>query len=170
MVEKTYSMRYNHSLYIEKHLSFWAREYLKLMPKNVKIILSQGSSGVALASAMIILAEDQNLRNIYVPKSKNEKRHSDNDGNMVNSSLGVGYNLNLLKSEKNRSYKNCVIVDDFTNTGKTILKVIKFAESLELNIKAILIESLGVRSIDRLKNYKIIAVNQYINKVKRKTK
>lgn len=154
-------MKYNHSLYIEKHLSFWAREYLKLMPKNVKIILSQGSSGVALASAMIILAEDRNLRNIYVPKSENEKRHSDNDGNMVNSPLGVGYNLNLLRSEKNYFYKNCVIVDDFTNTGKTILKMIEFAESLELNIKAILIESLDTRSIDRLKNYKIIKVGRH---------
>ena len=101
-------MQYGQSFYKTTTLRAYAKAYLKMLPKDVDILISTGSSGCAIASAMLCLST-RPLRHIYIPKSK-EIRHSTTDVSL-------------------RSQQFVAIVDDFICTGETIHRIIDILNS-----------------------------------------
>ena len=107
---------------IKKH----AIEYLKALPDDVTMLVSIGSSGCAIASAMLVLAKKPLVHMQY----RKEKEESHSTGR-IGCNIG-GYNTP-------RADTRVAIVDDFTTTGKTLANLIDRVEEDELNIRAIII-------------------------------
>jgi orotate phosphoribosyltransferase len=99
--KKFKTVDYNSSFYQTKELRYWARQYLKYLPKEVTFLVSTGRSGCAIASAMIVLSK-RPLFNISANKPK-EETHG-----------GIAYPIYPKETDI-----GC-IVDDFISTGKTV--------------------------------------------------
>lgn len=120
-MENTHDLTYGKSFFNSEELSYWAKLYLKYIPDDVKIILSRGSSGCSIASAILTISPERKFEHINVPK-KGEDRHLGRSPYISNS-----------------LYKRCVIVDDFIGTGSTLFNIIKYAKEYKLMIKKIIV-------------------------------
>lgn len=113
---------YGYCFYKQDSLVFWAKKYLKLLPNDVGTLVSSGSSGCAIASAMLVLSK-RPLLHVYVQK-QGEKSH---DG-------AINHTYTSAKA------RISAIVDDFSQNGNTIRHIVKqINENTSLNIKYILI-------------------------------
>jgi hypothetical protein len=151
MVElRTDRVAYSNSFYNTDNLRYWAKEYLNLLPEDVNILLSQGSSGGAIASAMLVLAwPKRELLHIVVRK----------EGETAHSTVLGTVNLGIIGGP----YVACV-VDDFIDKGKTVTEVIEKGMSvLGSNVvKYVLVE----HSWDGWAVSQKILENQFSNKIK----
>jgi phosphoribosylpyrophosphate synthetase len=118
---KHYSFEYGSSFYNTKELKYYVEKYIKKLPKDVTCLVSIGSSGCAIASAMLILSK-KSLGHISLRKNNMESQHA------------------TFYAGKSKPDDVCCIVDDFINTGETIKNIINKLSIFENNIKYILVE------------------------------
>lgn len=103
-----------------------AREMLALIPPGTKTLLSTGSSGCAIASAILAMSDKQ-LDHIYV------RRPGENRSAHRQDYAGPGMYVNF-------PYMNpCVIVDDLIATGKSVRRIMKFAKQHGLIVTDIIV-------------------------------
>jgi len=102
--------------FFNKHLKDYARAYLNVLPPEVTCLVSMGSSGCAIASAMIALATDRDLHNLYV-KKQSEVSHS-----------GIGGQFNHVGEVT-------AIVDDFIDTGDTVRALARVARERTQDVR-----------------------------------
>ncbi len=107
---------YGESFYKAYDLKYFAKKYLKKLPKDVDILISRGSSGNSIASAMLTLCERE-IYHIHVRKNNRESGHS---GSVI------GIDSVCVDGEKTYI---AAIVDDFIDTGKTIEEIMKKVSS-----------------------------------------
>lgn len=111
-------LSYSCSLYQSKGLGEIAREYYKAIPKDVKYIVTMGTSGCSLATAILMVA-DRELFHVSFRK-EGESAHSSKYAGEIN---GAG---------------SAVIVDDFIATGETVQKIMACAKAQNVKIKAVI--------------------------------
>ena len=112
---------YNDTFYQTESLRKSARRYLRKLPPNVGLLVTTGSSGCAIASAMLALST-RTLYHLGIRK-EGESAHSTVAGN------GFG------KWSKDTK---CVLVDDFVITGRTMTRLIREVKK-HLTIVAIMV-------------------------------
>lgn len=95
--------------FFEHSLKEAAKAYLAALPKDITCLLTMGSSGCSIASAMIALTDKVELHHVYV-KKEGEYSHCNTGGNFEPGD-------------------KIAIVDDFIDTGTTVEKLMKFAEA-----------------------------------------
>ena len=106
------TMAYSKSFFNKDDLIEFADRYLALLPADVTVLLSSGSSGCAIATAMIMRSR-KNLAHVYIKK----------DGeNSHRPSSGVWPTI-----------KVAAIVDDFIEDGNTIRHIYNRSE-LKFNV------------------------------------
>lgn len=100
---------YGRSFFYSVALAKWAEMFYKQIPKGTTTIVSRGSSGCTIASAILMLAalkkDGKKLSHHHVSKSKNHRR----------GTAGPEF---LDENDK------IVIVDDFVSSGKTIRAIV----------------------------------------------
>ena len=98
------NLYYNTSLYCGKDLKLAAEAYAAMLPSDVTMLVSGGSSGCAIASAMLVVV-DRDLKHLSV-YSDSHKSHRGVEKHTAGPYV---------------SPKDVVaIVDDFIDSGKTI--------------------------------------------------
>jgi orotate phosphoribosyltransferase len=105
-----------------------AKVYIRRLPKDVDGLLTQGTSGCAIASAIMALS-NRDLRHISVRKDK-EEAHSAGFAGVYNSG-------------------KYVIVDDFMSTGQTVSRLWNWAKARNLEVVAVIVGHEGYSSIVR---------------------
>lgn len=110
---------------IKKH----AKEYLAVLPKEVTLLVSMGSSGCAIASAMLTLSR-RKLEHLQYRKPQ-EDAHSKH---CICPSVW--------KDNRPKPNTNVALVDDFITIGKTMACLVDKATGDKLNIKAIIISKI----------------------------
>jgi orotate phosphoribosyltransferase-like protein len=113
---------YGETLYQSKDLSDKAIEYLEVLPPEVTHLITRGSSGNCIASAMLALS-NRKLRHYHLRKN-DEQAHSGGT---------VGY--------KPYDGHIAAIVDDFAETGNTIIEMLKQLNYTSIVIKYIIINT-----------------------------
>lgn len=108
---------YGHSFF-RAELKEFAKRYLACLPRDVTCLLTRGSSGCSIASAMIALS-DRGLHHVHVKKSE-EVGHSNYAG------LWSGEDV-------------VAVVDDFVDTGATIEALEKWAVERHIEVSYILL-------------------------------
>lgn len=117
---------YDVSFYKGSQLNMWAKRFAKYLPPNISFIVSAGTSGAAIASAILMLK----------PKLTHVNVHPNN----YRSHRNLGKSMSGIKTVKG----NGVIVDDFIHTGKTIERAIhKFKRRKKGNGKIISVITSG---------------------------
>jgi orotate phosphoribosyltransferase-like protein len=95
-------MLYRQTLFRGRSLKRIAQYYLKFLPKEVDCLVSRGSSGCAIATAILLLSEKPLMH--HVVRKENEETHG----------------------EFYTSPDKCMaIVDDFIDSGITIRKILQ---------------------------------------------
>lgn len=126
-------MRYAISFYHTKSLQAYAKKYLKVLPKIVTTLVSTGSSGCSIASAMLCLSK-RKLFHYYIPKG-NEVRH--------------------MTPVINLEHQNVAIVDDFICTGSTVIRLLEVLKKQKPKTIYILTSSdIGELNLSQLKAVK----------------
>lgn len=115
MVRVQYATTFFHS----KSLREVAEGYLKYLPDNIEGLLSTGSSGCAIASAMMACS-DRELIHVYIRKHGESAHGSDYAGSLRND---IKY----------------AIVDDFIDSGKTMKSMKKWAKERKLNVTSVIV-------------------------------
>ncbi len=142
-------IKYGDGLYtvdIAKH----AKEYLAVLPRDVKVLVSMGSSGCAIASAMLALSR-RKLEHFQYRKDGEHSHAQDRIGK-------IAYG-----KRKPPPKTKIAIVDDFITTGKTIATLIDRAIKDKQNIRGIIIskiwdeEALKIH-LCKIKKYPILNV------------
>lgn len=106
----TERIEYGESFFSSKSFKRYVKYYTKVLPDDVNCLVSMGSSGCSIASAMLLVSKYP-LKHIYLKKN-NEKSHNAFSG-------------------PNICYNDVVaIVDDFISTGATIRKIHKKLDRL----------------------------------------
>ena len=112
------SICYSGTFYDGKTLNRAAKVYLEYLPHDVNGLLSQGTSGCAIASAMLVKSR-RKLSHVAIRK----------DGEMSHQ---AGY-AGTIRGGK------YVIVDDFMETGKTINRIYEWAKARGIEVAAIFV-------------------------------
>lgn len=94
-----------------------AKAYLEYLPDDVDVLLSTGSSGCAIASAMIVRSK-RPLRHVYVRKPSDMRGH----GTQL-----VGWCGDSIK------FLKFAIVDDFISHGGTIRRLFRAVAHKDCN-------------------------------------
>lgn len=115
-------VHYESTFFKQDTLREAAHNYLRWLPKDVNTLISTGSSGCAIASAMITLAT-RSMRHIFIRKTYDLKIHT---------SKFVGYDYGMPD-------RKCAIVDDFISNGKTIRRIINAAPEKNLSVTIVLV-------------------------------
>lgn len=110
-------VNYQRTFFEQKSLREAAREFLKHLPSDVDVLLSQGSSGCTIATAMM-LASRRTLTHVYVRKEYEMKGHG---------TQFVGWDY-ILADHK------FAIVDDFISNGRTIRRILKLAKATGISV------------------------------------
>lgn len=140
---------YNDSFYNRHSLRYYAKLYLRHLPKRISGLLTQGSSGCAIASAMMVLSKKKRMIHTHIRKSS-EKAHT--------------------KESCWEPYAHYAIVDDFIDRGNTVLKLLEAATRKNIKVKCIVVchlqaSKLGdlpeLRDALRARNIKLIQVEPY---------
>ena len=100
-----------------------AQTYLRWLPKDVNTLISTGSSGCAIATAMVTIS-NRTLRHVFIRKQYEMKAHG-------NRFVGFDYGM--------QEYAKCAIVDDFIHTGRTITKLMKYLPERELCVDTVIV-------------------------------
>jgi len=100
-------IEYNSTFFNSEKLIKAASEYKILLPDDVNFLVSTGSSGCSIASALLMLCTDKHLYHLNFRK----------EGESCHSGLIAGSTMKIKG--------NGCIVDDFMDTGKTVLYIIK---------------------------------------------
>ncbi len=134
-------MEYRKSFFRSDNLQKYAKEYLKVLPKDVTCLVSRGSSGCSIASAMLVLSE-RRLKHWYIRKER-ERAHEGWDAGFRN---------------KRDIF---AIVDDFINSGQTVEKIINYIKKEYgiKNIRCIIVAYNDDYELKRQKNIKIIEID-----------
>jgi orotate phosphoribosyltransferase len=110
-------LTYGESFYDSVSLGYYARRYLRALPKEVHKLLSQGTSGCAIASAMLSISK-RKLMHTCVRK-EGERAH-------------LPYNI--------QAYDGCyAIVDDLVDTGNTIHRLLAFTDLHGLRVRYVIV-------------------------------
>jgi adenine/guanine phosphoribosyltransferase-like PRPP-binding protein len=113
-------LTYNYGIsFFDASLPVIARAYLKALPTEVTCLLSRGSSGCAIASAMLALTDNPILHHVFLKKS-GEQSHSTVGGSLDHTDI-------------------VAIVDDFIDTGKTIDTLVEYLRDRNMHAECILI-------------------------------
>ena len=112
---------YGHSFFTQD-LKLWTRAFLRVLPSDVTCLLSRGSSGCSIASAMLVLSERE-LYHIHI-KKKGEPSHSSIAGEFGEDSV-------------------IAIVDDLVDTGETVRILVEAAADQYRKVKYLLSTSLS---------------------------
>lgn len=99
-----------------------AKAYLNLLPEDVTGLLSQGSSGCAIASGMIALSKRDLVHNSV--RKEGEDTHST-------------LTIPALREDK------WAIVDDFISTGKTTFRVLTWAKMRKLKVACVIVDHIN---------------------------
>ena len=102
-------IHYQNTVFNPHTLREAAKRYLDRLPKDINVLVSTGSSGCAIATAMVTLS-DRTLRHVFIRKSYEMKAH----GNRF-----VGYEYGTMQDCK------FAVVDDFIHTGRTIKRLLR---------------------------------------------
>ncbi|NMC87011.1 MAG: phosphoribosyltransferase [Candidatus Moranbacteria bacterium] len=154
-------MIYGESLYNNTDLFLYASYIFEKIPAECRFIISSSSSGCALASALLILAAQNNkeLYNIYVHK-KGESSHNNDDI----------FNSYWIASIANKN-ENILFVDDLVAEGSTLIRCIDFVKSFNIfykmqfeitDICLITINHIGKMNLGRIAFDENISFNLYI--------
>ena len=143
MITEKLSMEYLTSLYESKSLKEYATEYLKHLPENVRTLLSQGSSGSAIASAMLIIS-DRKLSHISIRKEKENSHHPSYAGPSSSLTHSEGY----------------CIVDDFIERGNTIRRIVEWAKDRCINIDCAIVAFNREKSLLDQVEFTIITIDE----------
>lgn len=114
-------MRYETTLYFHRQLQRCARVFLEHLPDDVDALMSTGSSGCALASAMVVLSEKP-LDHLYVRKDAEE-------GSKHNCGSAGHYSHTLLYA----------IVDDLVDSRQTMENLAEYVHKTGLHVKCALV-------------------------------
>lgn len=90
---------YGESLF-NRDLRKWATKFLEKLPKDVTCLVSRGSSGCSIASAMIALSDNPLLHHYHIKKYRKDSHHE---------TAGFIFETDVV-----------AIVDDFIDHGDTI--------------------------------------------------
>jgi orotate phosphoribosyltransferase-like protein len=146
-------IQYGRDLYVSASLAEIAEKYLEHLPKEVTALVTTGSSGHALASAMLVLA-DQRGRGLrhFVIRKPGEEAHG-------------GPWIYPCRVDR----VTFAIVDDFISMGDTIKRILaeiaKYGGEELFDLRCILVERIDLprqRRVDRLGKRimeKVIEVN-----------
>jgi len=104
-------VQYSESFYDSERLREWAKQYLDKLPKDAHALVSTGSSGAAIASAMLTLSR-RKLTHIYIRKSGEDAHDMRHGGSWV------------------KHIPKFCFVDDFISDGCTIGRVYYKCEEL----------------------------------------
>lgn len=96
---------YGDAFYDSYTIKMWARYMLNELPPEATFLISSGSSGCAIASAMIALSE-RHLQHYYIRKDTDDSSHWKERAGYQPSGLDF-----------------CVVVDDIVATGKTLKSI-----------------------------------------------
>lgn len=128
-------VHYQKTFFNGRTLHVAARNFLNRLPKNVNTLVSAGSSGCAIATAMVALS-DRNLRHVFIRKTYELKTHGD-------KFVGFEYGM--------QDDCTCAIVDDFIASGRTVRRLMKAVPERELNVTTILVgDAPGFNSQDTI--------------------
>jgi orotate phosphoribosyltransferase len=119
------------SPFFTQDLKSCAHEYLQRLPGEVDGLVSIGSSGCAIASAMMVLS-NRIKTNVCIRKS-DEKSHN-------NSPTGLHGKASVY-----------AIVDDFIDTGTTVLDLINRAREWGCQVKYILVDHIHIMGEAQIK-------------------
>lgn len=128
-------MLYNDDFYRGEQLREYALKLLTKLPKDVDCLASSGSSGAAIASAMLCMSE-RPLIHLYVNREEEKSSHRDNCAGwcgkviaMVDDLLANGRTLRWIS--KNCCVKYALVVKDLTSEGQVPedVEVISLKES-----------------------------------------
>ena len=106
---KILTVNYGESFYYSDELKKCARAYVGNLPEDVNVLVSIGSSGCAIASAMMMIS-DRPLEHYSVRRKRNEGHSSSHAGFI---------------RRHNKDMIAC-FVDDFISTGASVDKVLKW--------------------------------------------
>lgn len=124
---------YNHD--IKKH----AKEFLSVLPRDVNHLATIGSSGCAIASAMLTVSR-RNLKHIHYRK----------DGESAHTSSCIAPYI----SDHAPKGTKVAIVDDFFETEKTIYNLIRRVKADGLSLQIIIVSHINRHlPIERHLNY-----------------
>jgi len=113
-------MTYQVTLYFHRQLQRCAKVFLAHLPDDVNALMSTGSSGCALASAMVALSK-RPLDHLYVRKECNCDSH--------NSGSSGHYSHTLLYA----------IVDDVVDQGDTMERLAEYTHRTGLHVKCAIV-------------------------------
>jgi adenine/guanine phosphoribosyltransferase-like PRPP-binding protein len=117
--KKIIGLIYNRDFYITNSIQYFGRHFLDALPPQVDRLLSTGSSGCAIATALLVLS-DRHLEHTVVRK-RHEIAHYPYAGRYPNRDC------------------KCAIVDDFIASGDSIDRIIDYAKIRDMNIMSILV-------------------------------
>jgi orotate phosphoribosyltransferase len=125
-------MDYEGACYDGENLRAIGRAFAKWIPDDCDVVASTGSSGCAIATATIMSYRQRKLTHLYVRKPR-ELRHG-GDTTIKKHDIGWRYKGN----------KNAVIVDDFIESGASVLRVYHKLLSLGFTVQRVIVgESFG---------------------------
>ena len=113
------SVTYSATLYDGKTLKEAAKVYLNALPSEVTGLLSQGTSGAAIASGMLALSRRRLIH--CAVRRDGENGHQDSYAGMFDRSATYA------------------IVDDFVDSGKTVRNLVTWADARNFKIAIILV-------------------------------
>lgn len=116
-------MVYGSTLYEKEGLINTAKAFLEKLPGSVNTLASTGTSGCAIATAMIVLA-DRPLQHVSIRK-EGESQHK------------VFYTGEFAEG-------NICIVDDFIGSGDSIVRVLRKIDSYHWNARTIYVIVTGM--------------------------
>lgn len=134
-------IRYCGTFYHGNRLSSAAKVYLEHLPSGVKGLLSQGTSGCAIASAMLTKSR-RDLNHVAVRKD-GESSHQQ----------GYAGNTEIVKY---------AIVDDFIDTGKTVKNVWDWAKARGLDVVVVLVGRITNAKIKRAIKCPMVVLDNFI--------
>ena len=98
------NISYERTFYATKRIKAATKRFLKALPEDVNFLVSTGSSGCAIASAMLVTS-DKPLRHVVLRKDSEESHGSSRIWNFPPNPVGA-------------------FVDDFISTGTTADRVL----------------------------------------------
>lgn len=144
-------MRYETTLYFHRQLQRCARVFLEHLPEDVNALMSTGSSGCALASAMVVLSKKP-LDHLYVRKETEIAGHS--------STSAGHYGHALLYA----------IVDDLIDSGQTMEELAEYKRKTGLHVKCAMVGKvmLSYQWSDKntkIEGIKVLNMRKYLEKL-----
>jgi orotate phosphoribosyltransferase len=141
MGEKKY-VYYAKTFFNSKELKWWANKYLEKLPPDVKGLVSRGSSGCAIASAMCVLSE-RPLTNLVIRKP-NERAHGEIAGTLPSEPVAIvddfisdGITMEAILAEMRRK----------TPEAKLVCIIVEYSPALEFKWQDKIIPIILVREV-----------------------